>query len=118
MAGGYDVVIAANVLHATRRIRETVRHAKAALRKNGLLVLNELSVVGSFIYDEGGFEAALDLLATDGFPTDLLIEADGVPLEGISDALAGLAKGDLAGKVMVVPGRSNVTAGAAPSGGA
>ena len=80
-------------------------------------VLNELSVVGSFVYDEGGFEAALDLLAADGFPTDLLIEAEGVPLEGISDALAGLAKGELAGKVMVVPGRTSGSTGTAPSGG-
>ncbi len=39
--GAYDVVLAANVLHATRRLRETLRNAKAALKKNGLLVLNE-----------------------------------------------------------------------------
>ncbi len=66
-------------------------------------VLNELQVVGSFVYDQGGFERALELLATDGFPTDLLIEAEDVPLDGLSAALAGLAEGRLAGKVMVVP---------------
>ncbi|WP_411116901.1 beta-ketoacyl synthase N-terminal-like domain-containing protein [Streptomyces sp. 058-1L] len=41
--GGYDVVVAANVLHATRDIRHTLRNAKALLRPGGLLVLNELT---------------------------------------------------------------------------
>ncbi|WP_370589417.1 SDR family NAD(P)-dependent oxidoreductase [Thermoactinomyces sp. CICC 10522] len=40
-AGGYDIVIASNVLHATRDLRETLRNAKAALKRNGLLLLNE-----------------------------------------------------------------------------
>jgi (R,R)-butanediol dehydrogenase / meso-butanediol dehydrogenase / diacetyl reductase len=66
-------------------------------------ILNELHVVGSFVYDKGGFERALELLASDGFPTDLLIEAEDVPLDRLSDALAGLAAGRYAGKVMVVP---------------
>ncbi|EGD45657.1 Mycocerosate synthase., 6-deoxyerythronolide-B synthase [Ruminiclostridium papyrosolvens DSM 2782] len=42
-AGGYDVVIAANVLHATKNIRQTLRNIKAILKKNGLLLLNEIS---------------------------------------------------------------------------
>ena len=42
-AGTYDLVIAANVLHATGNIRKTLRNAKAALKKNGLLLINELS---------------------------------------------------------------------------
>ncbi|GHE72918.1 hypothetical protein GCM10018785_46370 [Streptomyces longispororuber] len=41
--GGHDVVIAANVLHATRDIRHTLRNAKALLKPGGLLVLNELT---------------------------------------------------------------------------
>ncbi|MGD3111019.1 SDR family NAD(P)-dependent oxidoreductase, partial [Streptomyces sp. YGL11-2] len=41
--GAFDVVIAANVLHATDNIRPAVRHAKALLRGNGLLALNEIS---------------------------------------------------------------------------
>lgn len=69
-------------------------------------LLNELSVVGSFIYDKGGFEDALALLATDEFPTDLLIEADDVPLDRLSEALEGLANGRYAGKVMVIPSLS------------
>ena len=75
-------------------------------------VLNELHVVGSFVYDKGGFERALELLASDGFPTDLLIEAEDVTLDKLSDALAGLAAGRYAGKVMVVPRLSD---GAAPA---
>lgn len=66
-------------------------------------LLNELHVVGSFVYDLDGFDRALEMLASDGFPNDLLIEAEDVPLDGISDALVGLAEGRLAGKVMVVP---------------
>ncbi|GCF07149.1 SDR family NAD(P)-dependent oxidoreductase [Dictyobacter arantiisoli] len=41
--GNYDIVIAANVLHATHNIKRTVNNAKALLRKNGLLLLNEIS---------------------------------------------------------------------------
>ncbi|KHL52120.1 amino acid adenylation protein, partial [Xanthomonas cannabis pv. cannabis] len=41
--GSYDVVIAANVLHATRNIDRTLRNAHAFLRDGGLLVLNEMS---------------------------------------------------------------------------
>jgi polyketide synthase PksN len=41
--GVFDIVIAANVLHATRNIANTIRNAKALLAKNGLLVLNEIS---------------------------------------------------------------------------
>lgn len=48
--GDYDVVVAANVLHATRDIRRTVRHAKALLKGNGLLLLNELTDTGLFVH--------------------------------------------------------------------
>ena len=82
-------------------------------------VLNELHVVGSFIYDKDGFERALELLAAPGFPSDRLIEADDVPLDRLSDTLAGLAEGRYAGKVMVVPELSpGVVAGPAAGGGA
>jgi acyl transferase domain-containing protein/NAD(P)-dependent dehydrogenase (short-subunit alcohol dehydrogenase family)/acyl carrier protein/SAM-dependent methyltransferase len=40
--GGYDVIVATNVLHATRNIRQTLRNAKGLLRHNGMLVLNEV----------------------------------------------------------------------------
>ncbi|HWU88504.1 MAG TPA: SDR family NAD(P)-dependent oxidoreductase, partial [Kofleriaceae bacterium] len=48
--GAYDLVIATNVLHATRRIRHTVRNAKAALRRHGLLLLNEMNSHSSGLF--------------------------------------------------------------------
>ncbi|SYX83882.1 Amino acid adenylation domain-containing protein (fragment) [Paenibacillus alvei] len=41
--GGYDLIIAANVLHATKNIRQTLRNAKALLKQKGLILLNELT---------------------------------------------------------------------------
>ena len=48
--GSYDVVVAANVLHATSDIRRTVRNAKAALKKHGLLFLNEITGTSIFTH--------------------------------------------------------------------
>ena len=42
-ADAFDVVIAANVLHATSNIHRSLRNAKAALKKPGLLLLIEMS---------------------------------------------------------------------------
>jgi acyl transferase domain-containing protein/SAM-dependent methyltransferase len=42
-AGRFDFTIAANVLHATPDIRETLRNTKATLKKRGVLLLNEMS---------------------------------------------------------------------------
>ena len=67
------------------------------------MILNELTVTGSFVYDLGGFERALELLASDGFPAELLIDPGDIPLNGIADALEALAVGQIAGKVMVIP---------------
>jgi (R,R)-butanediol dehydrogenase/meso-butanediol dehydrogenase/diacetyl reductase len=71
---------------------------------NNRILLNELTITGSFVYDADGFERALELLATPDFPSDLLIEPVDVPLAGVLDAVRGLHEGDLAGKVMIVPG--------------
>ncbi|GER89945.1 polyketide synthase PksM [Dictyobacter vulcani] len=49
-AGGYDIVIAANVLHATKNIRQTLRNTKAVLKSNGLLLLNEMAGKGMFTH--------------------------------------------------------------------
>lgn len=67
------------------------------------MLLNELTVTGSFVYDEGGFGHALDLLASDGFPVDALIAPDDVPLDRLVDAMRDLVRGDIAAKAMVVP---------------
>ncbi len=39
--GGFDVVVAANVLHATRDLRAVLRHVRSLLRPGGWLVLYE-----------------------------------------------------------------------------
>jgi acyl transferase domain-containing protein/tryptophanase/acyl carrier protein len=49
-AAHYDFVIAANVLHATSSIRETLRNTKAALKNQGILLLNEISQWSLFIH--------------------------------------------------------------------
>jgi threonine dehydrogenase-like Zn-dependent dehydrogenase len=67
------------------------------------MILNELHVCGSFIYDADGFDRALSLLASGAVPAALLIEPGDVALDGISGALEALATGRTAGKVMVVP---------------
>jgi threonine dehydrogenase-like Zn-dependent dehydrogenase len=91
--GGIMVMVGAGIDHPTFDINR--------------MILNELTVTGSFVYDLGGFERALQLLASDGFPADRLIEPADVSLEGIGDALERLAVGRVAGKVLVVPeGRS------------
>ena len=48
--GGYDLAIAANVLHATKNIRQTIRNAKAVLKNNGLLILKEISINSWFTH--------------------------------------------------------------------
>ena len=72
---------------------------------NNRILLNELVVTGSFVYDADGFDRALELLAQPDFPVDVLIEGADVPLDGLYDALVGLHDGELAAKVMIAPGR-------------
>jgi L-iditol 2-dehydrogenase len=71
---------------------------------NNRVLLNELIVTGAFVYDHDGHGRALDLLCRPDFPTDVLIEPGDVGLGGMLTALHGLHDGDLAGKVMIVPG--------------
>ena len=49
-SGQYDIVIAANVLHATKNIRQTLRNVKDALKRGGLILLNELSIKHLFTH--------------------------------------------------------------------
>jgi len=69
------------------------------------ILLNELVITGAFTYDDGGFEAALDMLSTPGFPVELLIEDLDVPLHGLYDAVEQLAAGEIAAKVMITPSK-------------
>ena len=47
-ASGIDVVIAANCIHATRRLAESLGQCRRLLRADGLLVLNESIRVRDF----------------------------------------------------------------------
>jgi (R,R)-butanediol dehydrogenase/meso-butanediol dehydrogenase/diacetyl reductase len=67
------------------------------------ILLNEIWISGSYVYDDGGFEEALALLAGGAIPVDLLTEPDDVPLDGLLEAIHELAAGRVAGKVLVVP---------------
>ena len=89
LRGGILVMVGAGIDHPTFDINR--------------MILNELTVTGSFVYDLGGFERALALLASEDFPADLLIDPADVPLNAIGEALEDLAVGRIAGKVMVVP---------------
>ncbi len=69
------------------------------------MLLNELTVTGSFVYDADGFDRALELLAAPGaMPIDVLIQPDDVGLDRVGEAVRRLAAGVTAGKVMVAPG--------------
>jgi len=67
------------------------------------VILNELVVTGAYTYDAGGFERALDLLASGRLPTDLLIHPHDVPLAGLKNAMVELVAGRIGGKVLVAP---------------
>lgn len=41
--GSYDMIIAANVLHATRKLSETIANVRSLLRPGGYLILNEVT---------------------------------------------------------------------------
>ena len=44
----FDLVIASNVIHATKNLRKTLRNIKPLMKKNGLLVLNESTRIEHF----------------------------------------------------------------------
>ena len=46
--GSFDLILAANVIHATRNIQHTLRTIKPLLKTNGCLILNEATAVVDF----------------------------------------------------------------------
>lgn len=68
------------------------------------MMVNELTLTGSFLYDPDGIEAALSLLASGRVPVDVLVEPGDADLSSLTDVCAGLASGEIAGKVLVAPG--------------
>jgi (R,R)-butanediol dehydrogenase/meso-butanediol dehydrogenase/diacetyl reductase len=67
------------------------------------MIVMELTALGAYNYEAGGFGPALALLASGALPLDLLIEPVDVVLDGLGDAMRRLAAGELPGKVMVRP---------------
>ncbi len=67
------------------------------------ILLNELVITGAAVYDDDGFPRALELLASDGFPLDVLIEPEDVPLEGLLTAIQRLGAGEIPAKVLIAP---------------
>lgn len=72
------------------------------INQNRMIIL-EQSIIAAYNYDPDGFAPALDLLASGKLPTDLLIEDRDFPLDEVLPAMQRLGRGEIVGKVMVVP---------------
>ncbi|ARZ71657.1 polyketide synthase [Streptomyces albireticuli] len=136
--GSYDLVIAANVLHATRDTRNTLRNAKAALRDGGWLLLNELSAFeifghltfglleGWWLFEDTSLrvpgspalspESWREVLEGEGFPSVVMVlpEARELGQQIIAARSDGIARQRVTGRT---PGAPSGTAGE-PRGGA
>ncbi len=75
---------------------------------NRMIVL-ELTAIGSYNYDDGGFRDALALLASGALPIGDLLDPDDVALDGVFDAIVGSADGRRRGKVLVDPSAKQET---------
>lgn len=99
---------------------DAMEHAIGLLRRGGTLVLsgtgmkrprldanrvilNEIVVTGAVEYVPDDYHRALELLASAALPVARLVEPDDVPLDGMEGAVARLAAGEVAGKVLVRP---------------
>ncbi|MGN9913462.1 SDR family NAD(P)-dependent oxidoreductase [Phytohabitans sp. LJ34] len=76
-SGDFDVVVAANVLHATRDLRETLDHVRHLLKDGGRLVLSETTAFSPF--------ATLTFGLLDGWwrATDGEVRVPGSPLADV-----------------------------------
>ncbi len=45
------------------------------------MLLNELEICGSFVYDADGFDRAIELLSSGALPVDALVDPTDVPLD-------------------------------------
>ena len=77
-------------------------HDYPRVNHNRTIIL-ELTLLGAYNYDAGGFGPALELLASGALPLDALIHPDDVLLDGLGAAMERLAAGDIPAKVMVRP---------------
>ncbi|GDY71492.1 hypothetical protein SAV31267_009770 [Streptomyces avermitilis] len=119
--GSADLVLATNVVHATRNLRATLRKAKALLRPGGWLVLNELTSVrplltigggvleGWWLFDDGELRMTDSPLASPEGWTRLLRE------EGYTEVRALGADGAELGQTVLVAESDGVVLSAAPA---
>jgi hypothetical protein len=67
------------------------------------MILNELAVLGTVEYTPDDYLDSLALLASGRVPTGVLLEPEDQPLGRLEWVLDQLSRGNLAGKVLVVP---------------
>jgi (R,R)-butanediol dehydrogenase/meso-butanediol dehydrogenase/diacetyl reductase len=87
-------------------------HDLPRINHNRVIVL-ENTIIGSYNYDAGGFGPALELLASGRMPLDALIEPVDITLDDLQAVMQRCAIGELPGKVMVRPVRSEDKQGVA-----
>jgi threonine dehydrogenase-like Zn-dependent dehydrogenase len=80
-------------------------HDLPRINHNRVIVL-ESTIIGSYNYDAAGFAPALELLASGTMPLGALVEPDDVTLDDLLPVMRRCAAGELPGKVMVRPIRS------------
>ncbi len=67
------------------------------------VIVMEQTIIGAYNYDATGFRPALEVLASNALPLDLLIEPIDIGLDEVLATMQRLAAGELPGKVMVTP---------------
>jgi 2-desacetyl-2-hydroxyethyl bacteriochlorophyllide A dehydrogenase len=80
-------------------------HDLPRINHNRVIVL-ENTIIGSYNYDASGFGPALELLASGAMPLDALVEPVDISLDDLLPVMRRCAAGELPGKVMVRPVRS------------
>ena len=68
------------------------------------MIIFELEIIGAYNYNDEGFGPAVELLGSGRLPFDALIEPDNIALGDVMVTMEGLARGEIASKVMVQPG--------------
>lgn len=128
--GGYDVVLATNVLHATRNIKETLTQIKKLLKTDGLIVINELTrnwnfatltfglTSGWWLFEDREVRLADSpllaisewrrLLEETGFYEVHAIGAPGVPQEMMDQSVIFAMSSGCTGEVRVTPATASV----------
>ncbi|MEU6153492.1 SDR family NAD(P)-dependent oxidoreductase [Actinosynnema sp. NPDC047251] len=119
--GTYDVVLATNVLHATRDVVQVLRHARALLRPGGVLLVNEVTRTSDFL------TATFGLLPGWWRFADAHRRLPHSPLLSPAGWRSALGEAGLSMRVLGMPGCADdeqeqcvlvATAGAPPSGAA